>query len=316
MPRAWLARFGRTLAEQVVDGVQAREEAPRGSGAHARIAGRDLSAAGGLDADYALAGWPAGTPEQPHTMSGGELLAGSAFSVTAAAAEGGSSAALWGRGGWSRFDGREESLSVDGEVATALLGAEVASGAWLGGVMLSHARGDGSYRSDADAGTVASALPAASHRSTGLRLLCDRCRPCLLPSLLGQLVTRLHPHPVLGGSPPDAFQRQGHGRGYARPTVQQARQGSALAAQASCRLGDVPPGLVHALPDQFAQMRRIQHGAYSLAVALVHVRSSCGSVIVHQVHVHDFAALESEHHAPVAGHAHAPLAGPIPFHGV
>ena len=87
-----------------------------------------------------------------------------------------------------------------------------------------------------------------------------------------------------------------------------ARQSSALAAQASSRLCDVPPSLVHALPDQFAQMRRIQHGAYSLAVALVHVRSSCGSVIVHQVHVHDFAALESEHHAPVAGHAHAPLA--------
>ena len=175
MPRAWLARFGRTVAEQVVHGVQARLEARHGGGAHARIAGQEL-AAGDLDADeaarladQALARWLAGTPEQPRTMTGGELLARSTFAVTATAAEGAPSAALWGRGGWSRFDGREESLSVDGEVTSALLGAEVASGAWLGGVMLSHARGDGSYRSDADAGTVASALTAV-HPYVGVDL--------------------------------------------------------------------------------------------------------------------------------------------------
>ena len=81
----------------------------------------------------------------------------------------GPSAALWGRGGWSRFDGREGSLSVDGEVTTALLGAEVASGAWLGGVMLAHARGDGSYRGDAGSGTVASALTAV-HPYVGVDL--------------------------------------------------------------------------------------------------------------------------------------------------
>ena len=180
MPRAWLARFGRTLAEQVVAGVQARLEAPRGGGAHARIAGQELAADGGRGADEAdqeLARWLAGTPEQPRTMTGGELLAGSAFSVTATAAEEGPSAALWGRGEWSRFDGREgegegegeESLSVDGEVTTALLGAELASGAWLGGVMLSHARGDGNYRDDAGAGTVASALTAV-HPYVGVDL--------------------------------------------------------------------------------------------------------------------------------------------------
>ena len=170
MPRAWLARFGRTLAEQVVAGVQTRMEAPRGGGAHARIAGHDVAAADGLAAGHAPVRWPAATPEQPRTMSGGELLAGSAFAVTSTAAEGGLSAALWGRGGWSRFDGREEEgLSVDGEVTTALIGAEVASGAWLGGVMLSHARGDGNYRSDADAGTVASALTAV-HPYVGVDL--------------------------------------------------------------------------------------------------------------------------------------------------
>ncbi len=175
MPRAWLARFGRTLAEQVVDAVGARLAARGGGGAQARLAGQELSA-GGLDADESarladqeLARWLAGTPEQPRTMSGGELLAGSAFSVTSAAAEDRPAAALWGRGGWSRFEGREGSLSVEGEVTTALLGAEVDSGAWLGGVMLSHARGDGSYRAAAGAGTVASTLTAV-HPYVGVDL--------------------------------------------------------------------------------------------------------------------------------------------------
>ena len=176
MPRAWLARFGRTVAEQVVDAVGARLAAPRGGGAQARIAGQELAGVSGLDADESarladqeLARWLAGTPEQPRTMTGGELLAGSAFAVTSAVAEDGPAAALWGRGGWSRFEGREGSLSVDGEVTTALLGAEVASGAWLGGVMLSHARGDGSYRGDAGAGTVASTLTAV-HPYVGVDL--------------------------------------------------------------------------------------------------------------------------------------------------
>ncbi len=175
MPRAWLARFGRTLAEQVVDAVGARLAARGGGGAQARLAGQEL-AAGGLDADESarladaeLARWLAGRPEQPRTMSGGELLAGSAFSVTSAAAEDRPAAALWGRGGWSRFEGREGSLSVEGEVTTALLGAEVDSRAWLGGVMLSHARGDGSYRADAGAGTVASTLTAV-HPYVGVDL--------------------------------------------------------------------------------------------------------------------------------------------------
>jgi len=85
------------------------------------------------------------------------LLAGSGFALTAAAEEG-SSAALWGRGGWSRVAGREGSLSVDGELTSVELGADYAQGAWLAGVMAAHVRGAGGYRGAGGAGTVASAL--------------------------------------------------------------------------------------------------------------------------------------------------------------
>ena len=40
------------------------------------------------------------------------------------------------------------------------------------------------------------------------------------------------------------------------------------------------------------------------------------SVVVNQIHVHNLAILETKNDAPVAGDAHAPFPGPIPFQGV
>ena len=45
MPQAWLARFGRTVADQVVDAVGERLRGPGGAGAEVRVAGQDLSGA-------------------------------------------------------------------------------------------------------------------------------------------------------------------------------------------------------------------------------------------------------------------------------
>ena len=164
MPTAWLARFGRTVTEQVLDGVQARLEAPRAAGGHALVAGQPLG--GGWDEeaaarpdDEALERWLAGTDEAPRTMTGQELLARSAFALTGAPAEeGAGSAALWGRGGWSRFDGREDDLTVDGDVLSAAVGADYAWGRWLGGTLLTHARGAGTYQGAAGGGEVESTL--------------------------------------------------------------------------------------------------------------------------------------------------------------
>ena len=57
----------------------------------------------------------------------------------------------------TRFTGREGDLSVDGEVATGMLGADWTQGAWKTGLLVSHSLGDGGYRG-ASAGTMTSTL--------------------------------------------------------------------------------------------------------------------------------------------------------------
>ena len=171
MPQAWLGRFGRTVAEQVLDAVEARMQAPRSSGSEVTVAGRRLG--GGAPGSEALAeaeaerearrvsDWlrgeacddgsgagaecPAGTSGRSRALTGHELLTGSAFALTGGSAEGGY-ATLWGRGAVSRFDGREGELSLDGEVASVMLGTDWALERWTAGLVLSHARGDGGYQ--------------------------------------------------------------------------------------------------------------------------------------------------------------------------
>ena len=192
MPKAWLARFGRTVAEQVVTSVQARLDAPRAAGAQATLGGQALpswtpgsgsaagpgaanddriggTAAAGFGGDAAarrdagrLAQWLAGEDgnarEEARSMTGREVLSTTAFSLTVAPEEdGGASAALWGRGASSSFSGRDGPLRIDGEVTSATLGADWRSGSWLAGAMVKHSLGEGSYSGDG-AGEVESAL--------------------------------------------------------------------------------------------------------------------------------------------------------------
>ena len=63
--------------------------------------------------------------------------------------------AVWGRGAVSRFDAREGELVLDGEVTSAMLGADFTRDRGTAGLMLSHSRGEGGYRG-ADEGTVSS----------------------------------------------------------------------------------------------------------------------------------------------------------------
>ena len=175
MPKAWLARFGRTVAEQVLDAVEGRLEAPRAAGVEASLAGQRLGGAGPSDealerreaesAMTALADWLRGeTSEEEGTQGFGtravserELLLGSSFALTGGSAETGFGA-LWGRASVSGFDGRDGDLTVDGEVTSAMVGADWTGGRATAGVALAHSRGEGSYRSPGGDGEAESTL--------------------------------------------------------------------------------------------------------------------------------------------------------------
>ena len=146
MPQAWIARFGRTVADQVIDAALGRMRAARQPGAEVSLGGQriGLGPLFGADTDRpsgdglpgnglpgslppgaiasgdgapggsgGLAGWLRGgtDPAPPgfggrRTMTGRELLLGSSFSLTAETA-GKGLVSLWGRGAVTRFDGRE-----------------------------------------------------------------------------------------------------------------------------------------------------------------------------------------------------------------
>ena len=174
LQRAWLARFGRTAAQRVLDGVQVRLEAPRQSGMRATLAGHALGGPGGE------AGFRFGGAEEvgrvAASASGGagggegrdrfaasaerfggaagarvrqqpglrDLVTGSEFTLGRQTGSG--HGTLWGRGAYSSFGGRAQALSLDGGVTTGMFGADYAIGPWVAGLPLAHSRGDGSWR--------------------------------------------------------------------------------------------------------------------------------------------------------------------------
>ena len=185
IPKRWIARFGRTVADQALDAVDARLRAARTAGmsvslggqqiggttAKAKADGKSSAASDGTSASLsgataadagdtarlkALSDWLSQETEEKdrfgtgsngwsRTLTGRELLMGSSFSLAAQTDDGGF-AALWGRMAQTSFAGREGSLSLDGDVTTGLLGADYASGRWTTGLVLSHSIGEGGYR--------------------------------------------------------------------------------------------------------------------------------------------------------------------------
>ena len=155
MPKAWLARFGRTVAEQVVSAAEDRFGSPRRAGVEGQIAGR---AVGGGTAESELAGAHADVlvewleekdglgrfETEDETLTAGEALRGASFALTQGSDEGGF-VTVWGRSAVSRFDGGAEGLSLDGEVVSAMAGADWSRGRATAGVMVSHSRGEGGY---------------------------------------------------------------------------------------------------------------------------------------------------------------------------
>ncbi len=216
LPRALMARFGRTAAVHVVERVEERMAAPREAGFEAQFAGRQLrpgmerelardflsqlgSSAGmhapgagspgarygspmgagagsiglaagmggpagggmGLAADpiNGMAGPDGGLFDRglrSMGLGGENLLTNSSFALTRETRQGGI-LSFWSRGARSSFAGREEALSLGGDVRTMMFGADYAKGPLVTGLSLSNSRGLGEY-AGVTAGQVASAV--------------------------------------------------------------------------------------------------------------------------------------------------------------
>ena len=173
LPKAWIARFGRTVAEQVMGAVENRLEAARRPGVEVSLAGERIGGVappGGSEAREAetrleaLSGWLRGEDDEEdgagfrsRAVTERDLLVGSSFALTAGTEQGGFGA-LWGRAAVSRFDGREGDLSLDGEVTSAMVGADWTRERATVGLLVSHSWGEGGYRSPRSRGEVESTL--------------------------------------------------------------------------------------------------------------------------------------------------------------
>ncbi len=180
LPQAWLVRFGRTVASHVAEGVEERLTQSESPPPHATFAGLRIPFGDGTVAgqeptqrlgypNYGRQSWdpdprfghapygrssPGGLQDAPIGSSRGlrsrDLLLGSSFLIHLGRKDADQDArswTLWGRGMATRFDSREETLALDGEVATYMFGADTAWEKWLAGVALAHSSGDGSYDS-------------------------------------------------------------------------------------------------------------------------------------------------------------------------
>ena len=156
LPESWMTRCGRAAAGHVVDAVEARLDGQR-SGTQLTIAGAEVMAAmtGGQDDDEGL-------EAESHSMTGREVLAGSAFMLAsqAGSGSGGSRWVAWGSGATTRFEESGSEFSLEGDVAGGTVGVDVETGRLTVGVAVSHNECEGTWRDgkSGQSGTVESPL--------------------------------------------------------------------------------------------------------------------------------------------------------------
>ena len=168
--KAWLSRFGRTVTDEVNSAIADRRNAATATPNDVEIAGYSLAFAA-IDSDYTgqLAESHDERSVQPDHFSGyvdgyrdaavspaptRELISNTSFNLTSGASGSGRGvASLWGRGGVTRFDGREGGLTLSGTVKTGFLATDWVStgqddagmGRWMLGVALGVADGIGDF---------------------------------------------------------------------------------------------------------------------------------------------------------------------------
>ena len=170
LQKAWIARFGRSVASDVVDGITARLANPGGS-SEVQTAGMTLQHNGSTWTEApAEDAEPGDALEGEDTLAwreitGQEVLLGSTFRLQGGTEEStGAAWTAWGQFSHSSFEGETDSITFSGDITTGLVGADVGTSEWTAGLALSSAKGDGPFSlagdkpSTCDSGTIDSAL--------------------------------------------------------------------------------------------------------------------------------------------------------------
>ena len=191
---AWLSRFGRTVATQVVDTLESRfygaftDEssvtlgglqmhmglAPaqldeQALGWHADMA--FIHGRAWTDADRQLSG--AWSPDMRRWLStssfhwssapgasssGNGGLAGAAYGSYGPWDSTAARITYWGRGALTEFDGRDGDITLDGDVLTGILASDYEDERLLAGLAVGYSDGDGSYRTSGTEGDLDASL--------------------------------------------------------------------------------------------------------------------------------------------------------------
>ncbi len=157
LPKAWLARFGRTVGTHVTDAISTRLRTDQGE-THLTIGGQKLGQSETMAGFANLFGVQSG---QAPTVDLRQLLLGSSFRLNMGAGGGDSSSphlTAWGRFAGTTFNGQDGDLDLDGDVFTGTVGVD---GTWdrlLVGLAVAHTRGDGTYGGKEDTGDLENSL--------------------------------------------------------------------------------------------------------------------------------------------------------------
>ena len=150
MPRAWLLRFGRTVAGQVVDAMNARFDGPPPQ--HMTVAGVPVATGG---APIVREDRPPG-PRPPALLSPDEVsvaagpmlrdvMLGSSFHLSAQESGDGATVTAWGRASAGSFEAQVGDTRMDGSVATGILGIDAAWDDVIAGAAVSYSEGEGRF---------------------------------------------------------------------------------------------------------------------------------------------------------------------------
>ena len=166
--KAWLARFGRTVANHAVEAVRGRMSSAQGPSRGVTLGGAELKEPPATEITQASP-WDELTPgdQRPENLRNlrvREFLLSSSFEVSLAqnaTQNPGPGWTAWGGAARTSFSGRDSDLSIDGDVTTATLGVDRAWDRVLLGLALARSTGDGSYSTGDIRGDLKSSITSA-----------------------------------------------------------------------------------------------------------------------------------------------------------